>query len=69
MNQAINRGQAPDGFKRVDVGKTKGEQVHIHFKEDKAALNKDGTWKHNATTITRAQRKWLEDNGWTVPDD
>ncbi len=66
MNQAILRGSAPSGIKRVDTGKVPGEQTHVHF-ENGAALNKDGTWKHGFTNVTNTQRKWLESNGWVVP--
>ena len=68
MTQMIKKGNAPNGFTRVDVGKVKGEQTHIHF-DNGSALNKDGTWKHTdgGTGITNKQRKWLEENDWTVP--
>ncbi len=66
LNQAIKRGQAPPGIKRVDVGKVKGEQIHVHF-DDGAALNIDGTWKHGKTTLTKAQLNWLGAHGWTLP--
>lgn len=66
MNQAILRGGAPKGLTRVDRGKIPGEQTHIHF-EDGSALNMDGTWKHGGTSLTNAQIKWLEANGWVVP--
>jgi len=66
LNQAIKRGQAPAGLKRVDVGKVKGEQIHVHF-DNGAALNIDGTWKHGSATLTNAQTKWLRGQGWTPP--
>jgi hypothetical protein len=66
MNQAIRRGQAPDGIKRIDIGKVTGEQTHATFVDD-SALNQDGTWKHGLRTLTRAQQRWLVQNGWTLP--
>lgn len=68
MNAAIKRGAAPAGIRRVDTGKIPGEQTHVHF-SDKSALNIDGSWKHGRTTVTRGQRRWLEENGWVVPDE
>jgi hypothetical protein len=65
MNQAILRGKAPAGLRRVDRGKIPGEQTHIHF-DDGSALNMDGTWKHGGTTLTKAQAKWLGANGWEL---
>ena len=66
MNQAIQRGNAPAGLRRVDRGKIPGEQTHIHL-NDGSALNMDGTWKHGGTTLTNDQSKWLEANGWVIP--
>lgn len=68
MNQAINRGQAPDGLKRVDTGSVKGEQTHMHL-DDGSALNLDGTWKHGGTELTKKQAQWLEQNGWVIPGE
>jgi hypothetical protein len=72
VNQAnvdIRRGNAPDGLVRVDKGKVKGEQDHAHIQigKNKAALNKDGTWKHGAVELTAKLRKYLEDMGWKLP--
>jgi hypothetical protein len=66
LNKDIRQGKAPKEVERVDVGKIKGEQVHVHLK-DGSALNKDGTWKHGGTTLSRATQKWLIENGWTLP--
>jgi RHS repeat-associated protein len=66
MNQEAKRGQAPDGVIRVDKGKVKGEQDNVHF-GDGSSLNRDGTWKHGGTKLTRAQEQWLRQNGWTIP--
>lgn len=66
MDRAIQRGQAPRGFKRVDPPRIPGEQYNIHF-DDGSALNMDGTWKHGGRVLTRAQAEWLAENGWVVP--
>jgi RHS repeat-associated protein len=66
MNKGISQGSAPRGITRVDKGKIKGEQDHVHFSNG-AALNKDGTWKHGSTDLTSAQKDWLRDNGWRLP--
>jgi hypothetical protein len=65
MNKAIQRGQAPSGLKRIDIGKVKGEQTHATF-DSGAALNKDGSWKHGRERLTAAQKAWLRSNGWTI---
>jgi hypothetical protein len=66
LNRMINRGQAPRGIERVDTGKVKGEQTHVHV--NNGALNRDGTWKHEPSSpLTRSQRDWLRDNGWELP--
>jgi hypothetical protein len=68
MQNEVRLGRAPAGIERVDVGKVRGEQPHVHFTRGRHALNKDGTWKHGGgLRITNAQRKWLTKNGWTVP--
>lgn len=66
MNQDVKRGQAPDGVTRVDKGKVKGEQDNVHF-SDGSSLNRDGTWKHGGTQLTRDQERWLLQNGWALP--
>ena len=65
INNEIKKGKAPSSFERVDVGKTKGEQQHIHFK-DKSALNMDGSWKHGTHTLTRTEQEYLKNNGWQI---
>ncbi|WP_146171865.1 hypothetical protein [Pseudoduganella armeniaca] len=66
LNKEIKQGKAPKDVERVDVGKVKGEQTHAHFK-DGSTLNKDGTWKHGDSNLSRATQKWLENNGWKLP--
>jgi hypothetical protein len=67
LNEEIKRGKAPRGITRVDRGKVYGEQDHIHF-VDRSALNRDGTWKHGGTNITKEQAEWLRNNGWRLPN-
>jgi hypothetical protein len=67
MDREAQRGQAPRGIRRVDVGKVKGEQDNVHF-DDGRSLNRDGTWKHGEGTITATQREWLQKNGWKTPN-
>jgi hypothetical protein len=66
MNRVIYRGNGPKGIVRIDTPKVPGEQLHATF-DDGSALNVDGTWKHGGTTVTNAQRRWLEESGWVVP--
>lgn len=68
MNQQIERGQAPQGITRIDRGKVPGEQDHAHLGE-KHAINRNGTWKHGGTNLTREQADWLRGNGWSIPED
>jgi hypothetical protein len=67
MNHEIRTGNAPDGVIRVDQGRPElHEQPHVHF-ENGAALNRDGSWKHGFTELTRKQIEWLRRHGWTIP--
>jgi RHS repeat-associated protein len=66
MNQAIQKGQAPEGIVRVDTPKIPNELLHVHFDND-AALNIDGSWKHGSTNLTKSQAAWLKKNGWDLP--
>jgi len=66
LNNEIRQGRAPSGIDRVDIGKVKGEQTHVHFFDD-SALNMDGTWKHGGRTLSRDQKIWLTENGWKLP--
>ncbi|HVQ09342.1 MAG TPA: RHS repeat-associated core domain-containing protein [Allosphingosinicella sp.] len=67
INQAVQRGQAPRGIGRVDVGRVQGEQTHIVV--NGGALNRDGTWKHAPRSgLNAAQRRWLQNNGWGLPE-
>ncbi|SIO13416.1 RHS repeat-associated core domain-containing protein [Singulisphaera sp. GP187] len=63
MNKAIQNGQAPKSIERVDIGKIKGEQTHVHL-DDGSALNIDGSWKHGGRQLSNAEKDWLKGNGW-----
>ena len=49
MQRQVEKGQAPKGVDRVDKAEPNipNSKPHIHFGEDEAALNQDGTW-HDA---------------------
>lgn len=66
LNKQIQRGLAPKGVQRVDIGKVTGEQTHVHF-DDGSALNIDGTWKHGESDLSNSVKDWLQSNGWTTP--
>jgi hypothetical protein len=68
LQQQVEKGKAPRTVDRVDRGKIYGEKDHIHFK-DGSALNKDGTWKHGEKELTKAEKEWIEDNGWETPSE
>lgn len=44
MQKQVERGKAPKSVDRVDKPHVEGQQPHIHFGENEAALNIDGTW-------------------------
>ena len=46
----------------------KGEQDHVHFKDDNA-LNRDGTWKEGkGRPLTNAEKEWLKEGGFKIPE-
>lgn len=72
MQNQVKEGRAPRGISRVDIAHTPDGQPHIHFGDNYAALNMDGTW-HDAgkkiPTITNRIKKWLLENGWNLPEE
>ena len=73
LNKAVQAGQAPKGIIRFDKGQgTKNLPYdEVHF-EDGSSLYKNGTWRHSGSNkkeyhINKEQRRFLEDNGWTIP--
>lgn len=68
MDQQRKTGQAPSSVIRVDKGKLPGEKPHVHF-DDGNAINNDGTWKHGGRELTNREKKWLENNGWRIPNE
>jgi RHS repeat-associated protein len=67
VNTAIKKGQAPKTIKRADTGKIFGEKDHVHFTDD-SALNIDGTWKHGGRPLSNAEKTFLNEHGWTLPN-
>ena len=72
MQKQVEKGQAPKGVTRVDSADPRlpGSKPHIHFGENKAALNIDGTWHDRGKSIpkiTNKIAKWILDNGWQLP--
>jgi hypothetical protein len=65
-DQLIRKGKAPKSIIRVDKGKVFGEQDNIHF-ADGSAINRDGTFKHGGRTLTKAEKDFLLQAGFTVP--
>jgi hypothetical protein len=68
INKDVKTDKTPDGIKRADTGKVKGEQDHIHFKNGNA-LNRDGSWKHvnSSEGLTRAQERYVTEAGFKLP--
>ncbi len=67
LNKLIKTGKIPKSIIRFDKGKIFGELDHVHF-ENGAALNVDGTWKHGSKVLTNKEIKFLQQNGWTIPN-
>ena len=74
MQQQVVRGQAPKEVQRVDPPHNRdndpNSKPHIHFGDDKRALNSDGTWHDVGKAIpkiTRKIAKWILENGWKLP--
>jgi RHS repeat-associated protein len=68
MQSDVEKGRAPKSIDRVDKGNPDlYEQDHIHFK-DGSALNKDGSWKHGNHILTRKEIRYVEKNGWKIPE-
>ena len=73
MQQKVKKGQAPKEVDRVDPPHTDGGKPHIHFRDDEAALNIDGTWHDEGLKripkLTNKIIKWILENGWKLPND
>ena len=70
MNQDVKNKKAPKTVKMVHTKNTavKGEQDHVHFKDDNA-LNRDGTWKEGkGRPLTNAEKEWLKEGGFKIPE-
>ncbi|MFT4552817.1 MAG: RHS repeat-associated protein, partial [Chlamydiales bacterium] len=67
LGKQVERGQAPKEVDRVDKGNgDNDEKDHIHF-TDGSALNRDGTWKHGFSELSKKSQQWLVENGWSLP--
>ena len=68
INNDVKKDNAPDGIRRADTGKVKGEQDHVHLQNGNA-LNRDGSWKHvkSSDGLTRSQESYLRAAGWNLP--
>ena len=71
MQRQVDRGQAPRSVDRVDPPHVGGQQPHIHFGQNNAALNMDGTWhdagKKSIPQLDNKTKNWISDNGWKLP--
>jgi RHS repeat-associated protein len=71
MNRQVCNGQAPKSVDRVDKGNPDDpgdRDPHIHFKNQKAALKMDGTWKEGAgRQLTKEEAEWVKKNNWQLP--
>ena len=70
MNQDVKNKKAPKTVKMVHTKNTavKGEQDHVHFKDDNA-LNRAGTWKEGkGRPLTNAEKEWLKEGGFKIPE-
>lgn len=66
---AKQRTGRPKAVQRIDNAQNPaaGEVPQIHFK-DGSALNIDGAWKHGSRVLNGAERDWLAQVGWVLPD-
>ena len=67
MQGQVEAGKAPREIDRVDPPHNSNQQPHIHFGDNEAALNIDGTWHDDGKKIPSITnkikmdiRKWLE---------
>jgi RHS repeat-associated protein len=75
MQKQVERRQAPRSVDRVDPGNPRDpgdREPHIHFKDMKAALRRDGVWKEvskneQVRQLTKEEIKWIQSNNWQLP--
>jgi hypothetical protein len=65
----VEGAQAPRRIGRVDRGRGRYEQDHVHFKDGQNALNRDGTWKHGGRQLTNAEQEFMRRVEWNLPDE
>lgn len=68
MQRQVECSQAPKSVIRVDKGRPEvyDRYDHIHFKSGEA-LYSNGEWKHGQKELSREEKKWITDNGWSLP--
>jgi hypothetical protein len=67
LNRQIQRGKAPRGIERIHPAHNPGDVPHAHV--NGGALTPDGNWRHAPDApLNRAQREWLNGNGFRTPD-
>ncbi len=71
MQRQVERRQSPSTIDRVDRAyPARGDpQDHIHFTDDRHALNQDGTWKHGGRPLSKKEKEWITENNWPLPKD
>lgn len=71
----VLKGQGPRDIHRIDAPEQSvpGSQWHAHQSQMKngkrPALNQDGTYHDGKPEFSKKTLKWLQENGWTVPDE
>lgn len=68
-----DKGIAPKTVLRANAPKIPHEKPHVHLsdsaksRQDRHALNSDGTWKYGGRKLANDEKKWLKRHGWTLP--
>ncbi len=70
LNQDVKKGKSPRGIKRFDKGKnTKNLPDDEVTFTDNSSLYRNGTWRHHyGHKLTKEQIKYLQQNGWKIPN-
>ncbi|MFH1777631.1 MAG: hypothetical protein ABH952_08770, partial [Candidatus Omnitrophota bacterium] len=71
INWAKSKGQ-PDSVDRVERDRTARQDRHAHGKDDKWAINEDGTAHHKRSKgqqIPKDAAEWLRERGFNIPND
>lgn len=71
----VRKGQGPRDIHRIDAPEQSvpGSQWHAHQSQMKdgkrPALNQDGSYHDGKPDFSKKTLKWLEEHGWTIPDE